>query len=109
MGEIILSVLNKYEECCFIVVIPDWLPKKGGQYENIRYEIYDMLHGSSYKQIEVISDKFKYYNFFKSSDQDIGRTGTIIFVMSNFVTPLIDSDFLPVSESKIKIPATTLF
>jgi hypothetical protein len=91
----IINILDNFKECCFIVTIPDWRPNEKidfGKYKS--YETYDLLCKSNYLKIhKIYSSAFEYTNYFRSLKMKIGNTGTIILVLSNFNTPLKESDF----------------
>lgn len=93
----IVDILDRIEECCFIVTIPDWRPEaglEGGKYSDVPYEAYDILKASPHLKIDrSYSGNFTYTDYFKSKDYTIGSTGTIIMVLSNFDIPLEHSDF----------------
>jgi len=79
MAKLIINVLDEYQECCFIIIIPDWRAEEGfGEYTT-----YTKLRSSKYFISEKIG-QYGYYNYFKSKFMQIGRTNTIILVLSNF-------------------------
>jgi hypothetical protein len=87
-----IEVLNTYDNCCFIFIIPDWRSNQNDKYKNVSYETYDILTSSKHKKIEVILQP-SYYDYFTSKYISIGSTKTIVLVLSNFDIPLIKDDF----------------
>lgn len=92
MSFLIVDILDKYDNCCFVVIIPDWRPS--GKYQNNPYEAYDTLNVSKYKKFEIIYNNIKYHDYFQNKDIHIGKTKTIVIVLSNFDISLTKSDFL---------------
>jgi Phosphorylated CTD interacting factor 1 WW domain len=96
-SEKIIDVLDKFGDCCFIVSIPDWRPQanlEGGKYADESYEAYDILKKSPHLKFErIYTGDFEYTDYFRSKKITIGKTGTIIMVLSNFDTPIEYSDF----------------
>jgi hypothetical protein len=88
MAEYIIESLNGPNEKCYFIVIPDWRPK--GEYIHTEYDVYNRLSNSEYKKIEKIysgKERLKYKDYFKERALDIGETGTIVLVLSNFKIP----------------------
>lgn len=92
MAKKVIRILSQENENCFILTIPDWRPS--GQYINTPYTSYDILTTSKYHKMTIVKDQIKYYDYFKDKQQDIGKTDTIILVVSNFNVPLVESDFI---------------
>jgi hypothetical protein len=93
----IVEVLDRINNCCFIVSIPDWRPEAGleeGKYSDVSYQPYDILKESPHLKFErIYSGDFTYTDYFRSKQISIGKTGTIIMVLANFDTPIEPSDF----------------
>jgi len=91
MANMIINVLDKYEKCCFIIIIPDWRSTENTSYAEIPYTTYDILVQSKYCKIDKVV-KIPYYDYFTSKYIEIGKTKTIVLVLSNFEIPFIKDD-----------------
>lgn len=91
MAGLILDVLSKHKQCCFIVIIPDWRPKPGSNYG--AYKTHDLLKSNKYLKIEQVMD-YAYYDYFNHKHIAIGKTKTITLVLSNFDITLTANDLI---------------